>query len=325
MSDKRILYLSQADVEAVGLSMAEIIKALEDAFREKGEGRVEMPPKPGIHPGQGDNFIHAMPAYIPALKSAGVKWVSGFPENYKRGLPYITGLLILNDVETGLPISVMDCAWITAMRTGAATAVAARHLARPESTAVGVLGCGVQGRTNVEALKALFPLEQVMAYDVNAEAARTYAKEMKERFGLKVTVVNKPQEAVTGCDIVVTAGPILKKPHRTIQAGWLDEGAFASLVDFDSYWHPDAMKETTKFCTDDVAQLNHYQEVGYFQEIPAVYADLGELVAGKKPGRATPKERTMTANLGLAMDDMATAPLILKRAMEKGIGTWLPL
>ena len=325
MSDKRILYLSQADVEAVGLSMAEIIKALEDAFREKGEGRVEMPPKPGIHPGQGDNFIHAMPAYIPALKSAGVKWVSGFPENYKRGLPYITGLLILNDVETGLPISVMDCAWITAMRTGAATAVAARHLARPESTTVGVLGCGVQGRTNVEALRVLFPLEQVIAYDVNAEAALTYAKEMKERFGLKVTVVNKPQEAVTGCDIVVTAGPILKKPHRTIQAGWLDEGAFASLVDFDSYWHPDAMKETTKFCTDDLSQLNHYRGAGYFQEIPAVYADLGELVAGKKPGRATPKERTMAANLGLAMDDMATAPLILKRAMEKGIGTWLPL
>ena len=325
MSDKRILYLSQADVEAVGLSMAEIIKALEDAFREKGEGRVEMPPKPGIHPGQGDNFIHAMPAYIPALKSAGVKWVSGFPENYKRGLPYITGLLILNDVETGLPISVMDCAWITAMRTGAATAVAARYLARPESTAVGVLGCGVQGRTNVEALRVLFPLEQVIAYDVNAEAALTYAKEMKERFGLKVTVVNKPQEAVTGCDIVVTAGPILKKPHRTIQAGWLDEGAFASLVDFDSYWHPDAMKETTKFCTDDLSQLNHYRGAGYFQEIPAVYADLGELVAGKKPGRTTPKERTMAANLGLAMDDMATAPLILKRAMEKGIGTWLPL
>jgi len=325
MSDKRILYLSQADVEAVGLSMAEIIKALEDAFREKGEGRVEMPPKPGIHPGQGDNFIHAMPAYIPALKSAGVKWVSGFPENYKRGLPYITGLLILNDVETGLPISVMDCAWITAMRTGAATAVAARHLARPESTVVGVLGCGVQGRTNVEALRVLFPLEQVIAYDVNAEAALTYAKEMKERFGLKATVVNKPQEAVTGCDLVVTAGPILKKPHRTIQAGWLDEGAFASLVDFDSYWHPDAMKETTKFCTDDLSQLNHYRGAGYFQEIPAVYADLGELVAGKKPGRATPKERTMAANLGLAMDDMATAPLILKRATEKGIGTWLPL
>jgi ornithine cyclodeaminase/alanine dehydrogenase len=325
MSENRILYLSRADVKAVGLSMAEIVDALEAAFREKGEGRVEMPPKPGIHPGEGDNFIHAMLAYIPSLKSSGVKWVSGFPENYKRGLPYINGLLILNDVETGVPISVMDCAWITAMRTGAATAVAARHLARPESAIVGMLGCGVQGRTNVEALNVLFPLARVMAYDVNAEAVRTYAKEMRERFHLEVTVVDTPKEAVTGCDIVVTAGPILKKPHRTIQAGWLDQGAFASLVDYDSYWHPEAMKEATKFCTDDVSQLRHYQGVGYFQEIPTVYADLGELATGKKPGRETQKERTMTANLGIAMDDMATAPLIYQRAIEMDLGTWLPL
>ena len=93
MKKNELLYLSQADVEAVGLTMAEILAALETAFREKGEGRVEMPPKPGIHPGGGDNFIHAMPAYIPALESAGIKWVSGFPGNSKRGLPYITGLL----------------------------------------------------------------------------------------------------------------------------------------------------------------------------------------------------------------------------------------
>jgi len=321
----QLLYLSQVDIVALGLTMAEIIEALEAAFREKGEGRVEMPPKPGIHPGGGDNFIHAMPAYIPAMRSAGVKWVSGFPENYKRGLPYITGLLILNDPETGLPMSVMDCVWITAMRTGAATAVAAKYLARPESSVVGMLGCGVQGRSNVEALNVLFPLERVMAYDVNVHTARRYAGEMSARFRLGVVVVDTPREAVTGCDIVVTAGPILKKPHRTIQAGWLDEGAFASLVDFDSYWHPDAMREAAKFCTDDVPQVRHYQEVGYFQDIPPIHADLGELVAGQKPGRETLEERTMTANLGLAMDDMAVAPLLYRRAVEKGIGTWLPL
>ena len=127
MSEHKILYLSRADVEATGVSMADIINALESAFRELGEGRVEMPPKPGVH-SQPDAFIHAMPAYIPALQAIGVKWVSGYPENYKRGLPYITGLLILNDVETGMPLAVMDCTWITAKRTGAATAVAARYL-----------------------------------------------------------------------------------------------------------------------------------------------------------------------------------------------------
>ncbi|MFC2036559.1 ornithine cyclodeaminase family protein [Chloroflexota bacterium] len=325
MPTNQLLYLSQGDVDTVGLTMAEVIEALEVAFREKGEGRVEMPPKPGIHPGEADNFIHAMPAYIPAMQAAGVKWVSGFPENQKRGLPYITGLLILNDANTGLPIAVMDCVWITAMRTGAATAVAAKYLARPESSVAGMLGCGVQGRSNVEALNVLFPLERVLAYDLDARVAQGYAEEISDRLGLEVVAVGTPQEAVTGCDIVVTAGPILKRPHCTIQAGWMNEGAFASLVDFDSYWHPAAMREVAKFCTDDRPQLHHYQQVGYFQEIPPVHADLGELATGRKPGRETPTERTMTANLGLAMDDMAVAPLIYRRAVEKGIGTWLPL
>ena len=325
MKSNQLLYLSQKDVLAVGLTMAEIIDALAVAFQEKGKGLTEMPPKPGIHPGGGDNFIHAMPAYIPALKAAGVKWVSGFPENYQRGLPYITGLLILNDPESGIPLSVMDCIWITAMRTGAASALSARHLARPESSIVGVLGCGVQGRTNVEALNVLFPIKQVMAYDVDVEVAERYVKEISNRFDLEAIVVAQPRDAVTGCDIVVTAGPILKEPHATIQAGWLDRGAFASLVDFDSYWHADAMHETTKFCTDDTQQLLHYKDVGYFQNIPPIHADLGELVTGQKPGRETPTEKTMTANLGLALDDMAVAPLIFRKAIEKGIGTWLPL
>ena len=325
MEPNQLLYLSQNDVVAVGLTMAEIIDALEVAFREKGKGLTEVPPKPGIHPGGGDNFIHAMPAYIPALKAAGVKWVSGFPENYQRGLPYITGLLILNDPESGLPISVMDCVWITAMRTGAASALSARYLARPESSVVGVLGCGVQGRTNVEALNVLFPLSKVMAYDVDSDATDRYVEEISTRFNLEVVSVSNPQDAVAGCDIVVTSGPILKEPHATIQAGWLDKGSFASLVDFDSYWHADAMRETTKFCTDDTQQLLHYQEGGYFKKIPPLHADLGELVTGQKPGRESPDERTMTANLGLALDDMAVAPLIFRKATEKGLGTWLPL
>lgn len=325
MGNNQLLYLSQADVVATGLSMADIIEAVDTAFHEKGHGRVEMPPKPGVHPGGGDNFIHAMPAYIPGLKSAGVKLVSGFPDNQKRGLPYITGLLIYNDVETGLPLAVMDCVWITAMRTAAATAVAAKHLARSESSIMGVLGCGVQARSHVAALNELFPLQKVMAYDIHIENAQRFAEEINGRFPLEVIPVKTPRQAVSGCDLVVTAGPILKQPHQTIQAGWLDEGAFASLVDFDSYWHPEAMMEAAKFCTDDVPQLRHYQEAGYFQQIPAIHADLGQLVTGQKPGRETETERTMTANLGLAMDDMAVAPLIYKKALAEGIGTWLPL
>src|SRR5437867_1585856 len=187
-----LLYLSRADVDRVALNMAEVIAIVEEAFHEKGEGRVEMPPKPGIHP-QEDAFIHAMPAFIPALRSAGVKWVSGFPQNLQRGLPYISGLLILNDPETGIPIAVMDCNWITAMRTGAATAVAARYLARPDSRSVGVLGCGEIGRSNLEALLALFPaLARVRAYDIDAAALARYVEEVRARFGLEVDAVQSP-------------------------------------------------------------------------------------------------------------------------------------
>jgi ornithine cyclodeaminase/alanine dehydrogenase len=325
MPENKLLYLSQADVVAVGISMSEIIAALETAFRSKGEGRTEMPPKPGVHPGGGNNFIHAMPAYIQDLKSAGVKWVSGYPENYKRGLPYITGLLIYNDVENGLPLAVMDCVWITAKRTGAASAVAARRLARPESSVMGMLGCGVQGQSHAEAFTETFPLKKILAYDKDAESARRYAAAMTRQLKLEVVAVQTPREAVSGCDIVATAGPILKVPHATIQAGWLDEGAFASLVDYDSYWSREALAQAAKFCTDDIPQLKLYQSMGYFQNIPPIHADLGELVTGKKKGRENSKERTMTANLGLAIDDMAVAPLIFARAKEKGIGTWLPL
>lgn len=325
MPQNQLLYLSKADVEAIGVTMAEIIESLKVAFRAKGEGRTEMPPKPGIHPGGGDNFIHAMPAYISDLKSAGIKWVAGFPENHLQGLPYITGLLIFNDVKTGLPLAVMDCVWITAMRTGAATALSASYLARPESSVVGVLGCGVQGRSNIEALKVLFPLKTVRAYDVNAETVQRYAADVQSQLDLEVIPAATPKEAVSGCDMVVTAGPILKRPHATIQADWMDEGAFASLVDFDSYWDPAAMAQVAKFCTDDTAQLRLYQQMGYFQNIPDIHADLGELASGQKPGRQASEERTMTANLGLAIDDMAVAPLLYQGAIKKKIGTWLPL
>jgi ornithine cyclodeaminase/alanine dehydrogenase len=324
METDRLLYLSRADVEATGVSMREIIDALDVAFREKGQGRVEMPPKPGIHPGDPDNFIHAMPAFIGAMGSAGVKWVSGFPGNKELGLPYVSGLLTLNDPGTGLVLSVMDCTWITAMRTGAATALSAKFLARPESKTVGILACGVQGRSNLKALSTLFPLERVYAYDTGVDTRQLYANEMTRELGLEVRPVGSPEEAVRGCDMIVTSGPILKQPHATILGGWVEEGAFASALDYDSYWSPEALSQFDKICTDDHAQLAYYTEVGYFKHLPPVHADLGELVAATKPGRETLAERTLAMNLGLALDDMATAILIYHRALERDLGTWLP-
>jgi ornithine cyclodeaminase/alanine dehydrogenase len=324
MPENQALYLSQADVAAVNLPMKTIIELLEKAFVAKGHGQVEMPPKPGIHT-MPDAFIHAMPAYIPAMRSAGIKWVSGYPENFKRNLPYITGLLILNDVETGIPYAVMDCAWITAMRTGAASALAAKYLARPESEVAGILACGVQGRTNLEALACLFPIKRAYAYDVLPAVQEKYVAEMKAKFGFEVIGVKDPKQAVVESDLVVTSGPILKHPTPTIDKDWLRPGAYGSAVDYDSYWTGAALAQMDRISTDDHAQFQYYKSVGYFQQTPEPYADLGELAAGLKPGRKNDQERILAINLGLAMDDMAVAPEIYRQAMEKGLGIWLPL
>jgi ornithine cyclodeaminase/alanine dehydrogenase-like protein (mu-crystallin family) len=320
-----ILYLSRDDVEKVNIPMKEIIQVVEKAFCEKAEGRTEAPPKPGIHP-QKDAFIHAMPAYVPKMKSAGIKWVSGFPENSKRGLPYISGLLLLNDPETGFPICVMDCTWITAKRTGAATAVAAKHLARQDSEVLGILGCGVQGRSNLEALTVICQnLQKVKAFDVNKRNLQTYVEEMTDEHGLNVVPVASPRKAVEKSDVIVTAGPILKKPTPVIEAAWFKDGGFACPLDFDSYWKPEAMHSMDKFCTDDSNQLTYYKKVGYFSDTPDVYADLDEIVSGKKSGRENPKERIMSMNLGLAIEDLAAAILIYEKAKKMGAGTKLPL
>ena len=324
MNREKVLYLNRRDVETIGLSMSAIIDALEDMFVEKGEGRVEMPPKPGIHTRQ-DAFTHAMPAYIPSTGTAGMKWVSGYPQNQEKGLPYISGLLILNDPETGIPIVVMDATWITAQRTGAATAVAAKYLARGDSRSLGVLACGVQGRSNLEALACIFAITEVKAFDIHPQAAKKFAAEMSGKIQADIEVVKSPREAVSGLDLVVTSGPILKNPIPAIEAGWLSEGAFACPLDFDSYWQGEALEQADKLATDDSDQMEYYREGGYFKYTPPPYADLGEIVAGKKPGREKDDERTICINLGLALDDMATAFLIYKEAREQGVGIELPL
>jgi ornithine cyclodeaminase/alanine dehydrogenase-like protein (mu-crystallin family) len=324
MTDLTLRYLSRADVESLAIPMEAVIGAVESALREKGEGTAEMPPKPGVHP-RPDAFIHAMPAYLSRAATAGLKWVSGFPQNLENGLPYISGLFVLNDVETGFPLSVMDCTWITGMRTGAASAVAARYLARADSSTVGIVACGLQGRTNLEALSCLFPLQRVHAYDIRPAVARAFSDEMSRKLELEVVPVETVEESVRGMDLIVTSGPILKDPVPTIPAGWMEPGSFACPLDFDSYWTGEALGQVDKLATDDKGQLSYYRGVGYFKSTPEPYADLGDIVTGAAPGRESPEERTLSLNLGLAIEDVATARLIYTRAMSEGVGRDLPL
>lgn len=320
----RCLYLSRKDVESLGITMGEVISLVEEALRQKGLEAVEMPPKPGIHPRK-DAFIHAMPAFIPKLGAAGIKWVSGYPGNHKYNLPYITGLLILNSPETGVPFAVMDCTWITEVRTAAATAVAAKYLARKESKVVAIIGCGVQGRSNLRALNTLMDIELVKAYDINGEALAKYVREMGEELALEVQPTSSPQEAVLDADIIVTATPILREPKPVIERAWLKEGSLGVPLDFDSYWKPEALSCVDKFYVDDERQFEHYKAEGHFTRTPAVYGDLGEVVVGKKPGREHDEERIVSMNLGLAIEDMATAAAIFERARRRDVGTLLKL
>jgi ornithine cyclodeaminase/alanine dehydrogenase len=319
----KILYLSRADVEALAIPMRQVVDAVESAFLEKAQGEVEAPPKPGIHP-QHDAFIHAMPAFLRRSNVAGIKWVSGFPGNPGLGLPYISGLLILNDTKNGFPQCVMDCSWVTAKRTGAATAVAAKKLARGGSRVVGILGCGTQGRSNLEALMTVLNgLDEVRAYDTSRKNAENYAEEMSTEFRLRVVTVDSPREAVEGCDIVVSSGPILKTPTPLIKSSWVKKGCFACPLDFDSYWTADAMLSMDKFYTDDVEQLEYYRSQGYFARIPAIYAELSEVVSCQKKGRENPHERIMAMHLGSAISDVAVAKLIHQKALKEGSGSWL--
>ncbi len=319
-------YLSRQQVESLGMTMEEVIEVVEEVFRLKGEGRYEMPPKPGIHPGS-DSFLHAMPGYVPDLGAAGIKWVSGFPANRERGLPYISGTLILNDPDTGLPRAIMDATWITAVRTGAATSVAARYLARPDSRVLGILGCGVQGRSNLEALRVMLKeLDRVKAYDIDPDALRRYVEEMSLRHRIRVDPVGSPKEAVEGSDVIVTAGPILKDPNPVIQNDWIAPGVFGCPLDYDSYWRPDAFWGVDRLFADDVTQLEYARtHKGFFSSLPTTITELGDVVAGKVQGRKSAEERLISMHLGLALEDMATAVRVLQLAESKGIGTMLPL
>jgi ornithine cyclodeaminase/alanine dehydrogenase len=323
-----LLYLSRKDVEGLGISMKEVLEVVDQGFRLKGLGKTEMPPKPGIHT-RPNSFIHAMPAYVKEVESAGIKWVSGYPSNLEKGLPYITGILILNDTETGVPIAVMDCSWITAMRTGASAGVAVRYLARQGSCVVGILGCGVQGRSSLRALVEALPgLSQVRCYDLSPEAGKRYIDEMNRLFpSLKMKICSRATEMIEGADVVVTAIPMVAKRNPSLDAGILKKGGLAVSLDYDSAWTDSAIRECDKFISDDINQLLYTKKEGiYFSGIPeTIYADLGEVAAGLKPGRQTDTERIFCMNMGIAINDMVTAKLIYQRAVEKGAGTRLPL
>lgn len=318
-------YLSSADVTALMPPMAEVVDLVQDALRHHGEGNTQMPAKIDLTP-KADSFLHAMPAHIAPTGATGMKWVAGYPANKEQGLPYIHGTLVLNDAETGRPLAVMDAGVITAIRTAACTAVTAKHLADPASEVMTIIGCGVQGRSNIEALLTVFPdTERMLAYDIDPEQQARFADEVMTTFDLASIIPPEPQEACEGAHVIVTSLPIVKDPHPAIQPDWLQTGTLCVSLDFDASFAPGAWERADLVVTDDLAQFRHYQSKGYFQGIAEPTGELGKIVAGQGPNRPDGTPIVLSANLGLGILDVALGAAVLARAEARNAGTELPL
>lgn len=321
-----LLYLSRDDVAGLDLPMSDVLSAVEESFRLKGRGEVRLPAKIGVEAG-GGAFAHAMPAFVPAAGALGVKWVGSFPGNPARGLPAVSGLIVLSDAATGLPTAVMDASLVTALRTGASAGVAARWLARAGAAVAAVVGCGVQGRTSLRALVEALPgLREVRCRDVHESAALSFVSELSTLLpGLEFRVCDSAPEAVAGADVVVTAIP-MDGGHPPLDAGLLVAGGLAVALDYDAAWSAAAMAACERLVTDDLAQTLATKAAGaHLAGLPAIDADLGRIVAGLEPGRLDAGQRIFCLNLGIATHDLLTARLVYDRARAAGAGTTLPL
>ncbi|CDX19228.1 Ornithine cyclodeaminase [Mesorhizobium plurifarium] len=323
-ASRSTLYLTRSDVEAIDLPMATIIDLVEEALVEKAHGRVQMPAKHWMERDQ-DRWFGGMSSLVPKIGYSAMKWQSGSSENAARGLPYITGMLFLNTTAEGLVVAVMDSTWITQQRTAAASAVAVKHLANPGSRSYAMLGTGIQGRSHLEAFRHVMPaLDEVFIYDINPAAARRFADHVSAA-GFRPRVVSFPREAVDAADIIVTSGPIEPNTLRSIDFDWLRPGLTGIAIDYDCYWKPEALHAADRLITDDFAQIDHIKAYKYFLGCPDPQAELGDIVAGLKPGRKDTSDKIVVMNMGVAVEDVVTAKAIYEIARERAIGTTLPL
>jgi ornithine cyclodeaminase/alanine dehydrogenase len=307
--------------------MDDVVAAVEEALAEKGRGVAVVPPKLSLS-GEAGAFSQVMAAALPAVGGLGVKWVSIVPANAAAGLPTVNGLIVVNDPVDGMPEAVMDAGLITAWRTGASAGVAARYLARADADCVGVVGCGVQARAAVDALAVVLPgLRAVRCFDVVEQAAARFAEDVGARHpGVESTICREAGEAPCGAGVVVSAITMRDAAEPPLGAGLLEEGALAVALDYDAAWDAAAMAECRRFFCDDTTQVLATKERGSrLQGIPATIAgDLGELAAGLVEGRRDAAERLFCMNLGVAVEDVATARLVLARARQRGAGIKLP-
>lgn len=293
-----LLLLSRADVAARLPGIEEQIGLAARTFDALAQGRVEMPPKMGIHP-RPDAFIHAMPAYLKDRDVAVIKWVSGYPSNPEVGLPYISGVIVVNDPATGVPVAVLDAAEITACRTAAASGACIRAFAPADWSRVAILGCGEQGRYHARMVRALRSDAAIAAYDIDPARAAGLCEAVK--------VASSARDAVDGADVVVTAGPIVERPEPVLAPDWIPERCLLLPIDFDFYATPEVIESCNLFVVDDVPQFEYYGKHGHFRGWPEPQGSLGDALRSGSSGA-----RVACVNLGIAALDAAFADAVLK-------------
>jgi ornithine cyclodeaminase/alanine dehydrogenase-like protein (mu-crystallin family) len=310
------------------MPLNDCVQVVDQAFRLHGEGRAPAPGVLGVH-AQGGGF-HIKTGTLPLSRNYfAAKTNANFPGNPARGLPTIQGVILLFDADNGQVLAAMDSMEITTLRTGAATAVAAKYLARSDSRVATICGCGNQGRVQLRAIRHACPLEKAFAWDITKDAAERLALAMASELGISVTPVDDLPEALRQSDLCVTC---TSAKTFFIHERDVPPGMFIAAVGADNEdkqeLDPALLGPKNKVVADVAAQcaaigdLHHALAAG-MATVDGVYAELGEIVCGKKPGRTSAEEVTIFDSTGMALQDVASAALVYEKAVTAGKGIGL--
>jgi alanine dehydrogenase len=325
-----IRILSRQDVRQ-SLPMAEAIEAVKAAFAQLSTGRADVPLRVALEVPRHNGVTLFMPAYLEADDQMAVKIVSVFNDNPAKGLPLIHALVTVVDATTGEPVAVMDGTYLTALRTGAASGAATDLLARQETGTAAIFGAGVQGRTQLEAVCAVRPIEKAWVYDISPQQAATYVAEMTQRLSLPVEVAGTPAEAVRQADVICTAttatSPVFDgadvRPGTHINA----VGAYTphmQEIPVETVLRAKVVIDHRESSLAEAGDLIIPLQQGRMTE-EHIYAELGEISAGVKPGRTSAEEITLFKSVGVAVQDVAAASAVLEAARRLGLGTDISL
>lgn len=331
MPDIDITYLNGPDVAALALTEDEIIAAIETALAAQGRGETVIEPRVHLVPESSDKgHFNLLRGYVKPLGVAGFKMVGDFVDNYKRGLPSEMALLNLFDPETGMPRAILDATAITDMRTGAMTAIGAKYLARKNSRVLGHIGARGTAYWNVRLIDHLFDLEEIRVHSRRPESREGFAARLEEDLGRKITVVDNWQDCVEGADIIVEASR-LPEPQPMLLTEWVKPSAFLVPYGTMSAVELSLTDMMDKVVVDDWGQckpgmpfgsLRRHVDEGKVTE-ENLHAEMGQIVAGLRPGRESDDETILFWHRGLSLSDIALGAAMLEKASRLGIGQQL--